>query len=124
MKREIAIASFVAVFFLAPNAFANNFAECVLEKMPGSANEAITTAVMSTCSNENPGGYYNVMKGSGRGIFGFSDPNSCILKKAHDTPNQRGALLIANACRCLYSVPTLEDEPCMYRPVPQVIHQE
>ena len=124
MKREIAIASFVAVLFLAPNAFAGNFAECVLEKMPGSANEAITTAVMSTCSDENPGGYYNVIKGSGLGIFGFRDPNACTLKKAHDTPNQRGAVLIAYACRCLYSAPAFEDEPCMHRPKPQVIYQE
>ena len=98
-------------------AYASDYASCILDRMPGSANNAITTAVTQTCLRENPGAYYKVERGSGLGIFGYNDAQACTLKKAKDTIEQRAAMLIAMACRCLYDTPDFKGEMCAYPPV-------
>lgn len=97
---------------------AGDYATCILDKMPGSVNEAFTGSVYSQCSSEYPSTLYDVKKGSGRGIFGFKDGNACIQSKAKNTPNPRAALMIANACRCLYIEAIFDGEMCAYRPLP------
>lgn len=97
-----------------------DYAECILDKMPKAANEAVTVAVLRTCAREEPGLYYDIERGSGRGIFGFSDPEQCTIKKSRDTTYNRAALLIATACRCLYGEPEFKGEACDYRKVPTV----
>lgn len=115
----------LAVVFAATAAHAGNFAECILDKMPGSENEAFTTSVISTCTQENPGTFYNIGKGEGRGLFGFGDGNSCIQKKTKETRNQRAAFVIANACRCLHDKSSFDGEMCAVRPfTPFVAPQE
>jgi hypothetical protein len=111
---KFAVVTFSVTFFTVV-AHANNYADCILDKMPGSENEAVTTAVIQTCLQENSGSFYEIFKGSGRGIFGYKDSNACILKKAKDTKNQRGAFLISAACRCLYDEPFYKNEPCAVR---------
>jgi len=109
-----------AVLFFALHfgaAYASDYASCILDRMPGSANNAITIAVTQTCARENPGAYYQVERGSGLGFFGYNDAQACILKKAKDTTEQRAAMLIAVACRCLYDTPTFKGEMCGYPPV-------
>ncbi len=100
------------MLLLSSVAFSGNYADCILDKMPGSENEAITTAAVHTCLQANPGGFYDIRKGSGRGILGHKDSNSCILKNAKNTKNQRGAFLIAAACRCLYDDSFFINESC------------
>lgn len=98
-------------------AFAGNYAECLLDKLPGSENETFTSAAANACAQEYPGLFYTIKKGDGQGIFGFSDRNSCVLKKSKDTKNQRAATLIYWACECLYEAPFPGNEMCAYRPV-------
>lgn len=93
-------------------AWAGNFATCVLDKMPGVQNAATSMAVMQTCRSEHPSWYSGVEKGSGRGIFGFSDGNACIIKKAASTPFQPAATAIAIACRCLYDKASQDGQMC------------
>jgi len=114
-------ATALAVVFAATAAHAGNYAECILDKMPGSENEAFTTSVISTCTQANPGIFYNISKGEGRGLFGFGDGNSCIQKKTKETRNQRAAFVIANACRCLYDKGSFEGEMCAVRPFTPVL---
>lgn len=106
----------ISVTLLSSVAFAGNYADCILDKMPGSENEAITTAVVSTCFQENPGTFYEIEKGSGRGLFGYKDANACVLKKARDTRHPRAAGLISASCRCLYDEATFKAETCAQRP--------
>ena len=113
--REITLFSLLLV--AAQYCYAGNYADCSLDKMPGSETDAVIGAVLRTCSNENPGLMYSIKKGDGLGIFSFDDSNSCVLKKARKTNNQRAASLITYSCRCLYDEPTFKDEMCAYRPV-------
>lgn len=90
-----------------------NYATCLLGKLPGSTNEAVTSAVVRTCLQAHPGAFTVVTKGSGRGLLSFSDPEACIIAKAQGTTNSRAAFLMAAACRCLYDTnPFNEGEPC------------
>lgn len=93
-------------------AWAANFATCLLDKLPGTQNGAVHAAVFQTCGQEHPSLYSGVEKGSGRGIFGFSDGNACTLKKAASTSFQPSAGAIAVACRCLYDKPVIEGASC------------
>ena len=113
MKKWFA-ASVLATVSLVANA--ENYATCILDKMPGSVNEAFTGSVYSECAAAYPSTGYSILKGSGRGLFGFKDGNACVQKKSKDTPNQRAAMMIAFACRCLYNQATFEEEMCAYRP--------
>ena len=93
-------------------AFAGNFATCILDKMPGTQNGATHAAVVQSCGQEHPARYSGVIKGDGRGLFGFSDGNACIIKKAPSTSYQPAAGAIAFACRCLYEKPVIEGANC------------
>lgn len=91
---------------------AANFATCLLDKLPGTQNGAVHAAVFQTCGQEYPSRYSGVEKGSGRGIFGFSDGNACTLKKAASTSFQPSAGAIAVACRCLYDKQQANGQMC------------
>lgn len=106
----------IFAFCFSGAAKAGNFATCILDKMPGSQNQAFTGSVFNQCNSEHPGAYFAIKKGSERGFFGYKDGNACIQKMAKDTPHQIGSFAIANACRCLYNEPTFEGEMCAYRP--------
>lgn len=108
MKRQ-----FLASLLFSGNAIAGNFAECILDKMPGSTNGATHAAVFRACTQEHPGNYEAIEKGSGRGLFGFKDQNACTIKKARDTPFPYSAGAISIACGCLYSEPFFKNEFCV-----------
>lgn len=69
--REITLFSLLLV--AAQYCYAGNYADCILDKMPGSETDAVIGAVLRTCSNENPGLMYSIKKGDGLGIFSFDD---------------------------------------------------
>lgn len=106
----------VSALLLSCAALAGNYADCILDKMPGSENEAVTAAVVSTCIQENPNGFYEIEKGDGRGLFGYKNANACVLKKARDTRYPRAAGLISASCRCLYDEALIPGETCAQRP--------
>jgi hypothetical protein len=118
MKNRIA-----AVWMLATSSVYANFADCILDKAPGTANAAAASAVLRSCSSDYPNQYYEIEKGSGRGLFGFKDQDACIIKKSRDTAQHNAAIIIANACRCLYGEPAYNGEMCGKRPVPWVSYQ-
>lgn len=97
-------------------AWAGNFATCLLDKLPGTANQPTHGAVFQTCTKNYPGRYFDIKKGSGRGIFGFADGNSCVIKKAKNTPYELSSMQVAFACRCLYDSPSYEGEMCQTPP--------
>ena len=83
-------------------AFAANYAACVLDKMPGVANDVAAHSVYQLCLQEHPGGLAAVPQGSGRGFFGYNSGAECTAKKAGDTRSQRAAYIIGAACQKLY----------------------
>lgn len=94
------------------NAMAGNFADCILDKMPGSANGATHAAVFRACAEKYPEKYFGIERGSGRGLFGFKDENECTIKKAQNTTFQYSAGAIGIACACLYKEPLFKGELC------------
>lgn len=87
---------------LAAPAFAANYATCILDKMPGVANDVAARAVYQVCKKEYPGSLNAVKQGSGRGLFGYSSGAECTAKKASDTHSQQAAYIIGTACKKLY----------------------
>lgn len=92
---------------LAPLVASANYAECILEKVPGVQNDPAAFAASQVCLAKHPGGLALVKQGSGRGFFGFDSGAECTLKKAADTRSPRGAAMISASCRKLYD----EDGP-------------
>lgn len=80
-------------------AFAANYATCILDKMPGVANDVAAQAVYNSCLEKYP---EDVKQGSGRGFFGYASSTECIADKARDTRSAKAAQFIGFACRKLY----------------------
>jgi len=97
---------------------AENFADCILDKMPGTSNGPAAFAVFKSCTTDHPEKYAAIEKGSGTGWFGFKDQEACIIKKSRDTVQQNAALMIAAACRCLYGGPEFPGQMCAYSGLP------
>ncbi len=94
-----------ALLLAAPGvALAANYATCLLDKLPGTSNQATHAAIVQTCMHEHPAQFGGVEQGSGRGLFGFKDGNACTIKKAKDTTFQASAAMMAAACRRLYDI--------------------
>ena len=90
------------ILLTAAPAFAANYATCVLDKMPGVANDVAAYAVYNTCHDKYPG---DVEQGSGRGFFGYASSTECIADKARDTRSAKAAQFVGVACRKLYDEP-------------------
>jgi hypothetical protein len=101
-----------AALFASLAAHAGNYAECILDKMPGTANVQASFAVVRVCTSEYPTRYTSVLKGEGRGLFGFKNSEACIIKKSRDTVLPGAAFLISAACRCLYDEAFFEGQTC------------
>lgn len=113
MRGQMKLAAItLAAVFVATIAHAGNYAECILDKMPGTANAPAALAVSRSCTNEYLGQYGTVERGSGLGLFGFKDPEACIIKKARATAQPNAAFMIAAACRCLYGEPEFKEQMC------------
>ena len=84
---------------------ADNFAECILERMPGVQNDAVAGAIYRTCTAEFPGGIESVPQGAGRGWFGFKSGNECIIKKGEKVISRNGGFMLTAACNKLYDPP-------------------
>ena len=108
-----------ALAALAAPALAANMATCLLDRLPGVANDVAAQAVFQVCASEHPGGIQAVPQGDGRGLLGFKSGADCTAKKASDTRSTRAAELIGVACRRLYDAPVklrpfngkLDEEP-------------
>ena len=96
-------------------ALSADYADCILEKMPGTQNFAVHQAVIRACLADHPEGFLASKQGSGRGFFGFDGRDSCVRKKAANTPFGAAAASISAACYCLYEKPSFHGEMCAYR---------
>lgn len=105
MRRILIILSALA----SGQALADNYATCILDKMPGVANDVAARAVYQVCKKERPGSLNAVVQGSGRGFFGYSSGAECTAKKASNTHSQQAAYMIGNACKKLYDEPNFFD---------------
>lgn len=99
MNRLAALLSLLAA---APAFAAGNFAECIIDRMPGAQNDAVAGAIFRTCLAEHPGGLDAVPQGSGRGWFGYESGNECIIKKGEKIVSRNGGNMLTGACNKLY----------------------
>jgi hypothetical protein len=85
-------------------AHADNYASCILDKMPGAQNELEVSAAYQLCKQAYPAGLGEVEQGSGRSFFSSSYNNGaeCMTDKTANIASRRGAMLIGAACRRLY----------------------
>lgn len=99
---------------------ASNYAQCLLDRLAGSANEATTGAAVSLCLKEHPGAYSTVKKGVGQSLFFNTSSDTCTLEKAKGVTNNRASFLIAGACKCLYDSPVNKGDMCFMPVKPNV----
>lgn len=83
---------------------ADNFAECILSKVPKAQNDIAANNIFQVCQAKNPTAFLSVEQGSGRGWFSPSTPE-CVEKYGSDTRSYRAAQLVALACKRLYDAP-------------------
>lgn len=102
MKKHLAIIILLACPALAQ---AGNFAECLLDELPGVQNNNSAGAAYQVCSAKHPDRYASIEQGSGRSLFGFDSGAECALKKARDTRSMDAAGMIRVACNRLYDKP-------------------
>lgn len=102
MNKLIAITALLACPSLA---MAGNFAECLLEELPGVQNNNSAGAAYQVCSAKHPERYAGVAQGSGRGFLSYDSGAECALKKARDTRSMDAAGMIRVACNRLYNEP-------------------
>ncbi|THF55902.1 hypothetical protein [Pseudothauera rhizosphaerae] len=102
----------ILAFFLALPVVvqAANYGTCLLDKLPGTANDVAANAIVQVCLAENPGGIQAVAQGSGRGWFSHKSGAECTAKLAADTRSNRAAALIRQACVKLYDEPNFFDQ--------------
>lgn len=99
MKKIVALLLLVVAV---PAFAAGNFAECIIDRMPGVQNDAVAGAIARTCLAEHPGGIDVVPQGSGRGWFGYDSGNECIIKKGEKVVSRIGGNLLTGSCNKLY----------------------
>lgn len=91
---------------------ASNYAECILDTMPGISNVTAMLVVRDACERSHQSRFANIVRGSGRGIFGYNSAENCIVKKSASTSHSGAAQNIAAACWCLYGKPSYAGEMC------------
>ncbi|HTH44105.1 MAG TPA: hypothetical protein VL528_03400 [Oxalicibacterium sp.] len=97
-------AHLLAILAISPVlAHADNYATCILDKMPVAQNELEVTAAYQLCRQTYPSGLGDVGQGSGQEFFSsYVNGNECTRDKTANIPSRRGAMLIGAACRRLY----------------------
>lgn len=92
-----------------------NFAECVLDNMPGIGNQIARDQVHSYCKSNFPDMYYTTKKGYESGLFAkYSDKAKCTIEKSKNTLNSNAVINIKKACNFLYEKPQFKNEMCAY----------
>lgn len=78
----------------------DNYAECLLENLPGIRNDVAVTEVVRKCLSEFPEGFDGVEPRTS--IFGQRTWSECTLEYGREISAERGARLVRAACRRLY----------------------
>ncbi|MBK0115638.1 hypothetical protein [Delftia sp. S66] len=113
-----------ALAALGTPALATDYATCLLDKLPGVKNAPAHAAALSLCAQQHPDKFFEVRRGSGRGLLGPKSPEQCTLDKARDTSWQPAAGMIMRACGCLYSPSAGPTDMCERYPLPAEIRAQ
>lgn len=108
----------------ASSAMAENFAECIINRMQGASTAAVSSTVTRMCNQAHPDGYFTIARGSGRGLFGPKSGDECTIQKAKGTPFQPAAAQMAFACRCLFDKPSYPMDMCARYALPEHIRSQ
>lgn len=103
---------------------ASNYAECIIDTLPGTQSQAAFTAGMQLCAAKYPDRMFVIKRGAGRGILGFKSANACTADKAKSTSWQPAAWQIRLACECLYGDPAYELDMCQRYSLPSGIRDQ
>ena len=103
MKKHLAI---ITLLVCPSMAMADNFAECLLDKLPGVQNDATAYAAAQLCAAKYPERYESIAQGAGRGFFSYESGAECALAKGAETRSNSAAGQIRVACNRLYNEPT------------------
>lgn len=95
----------IATAISSTSALADNYATCLLDKMPGLQNESAAHAAMQVCLSNHPQGFAAIPQGEGRGFFGYDSGAECALEKSAATISRAAAYQIRLACNKLYDKP-------------------
>lgn len=99
----------VSALIFSARSTAEDFANCIINKMQGIQNDSAAYAVLQLCKERNADGLDGVKQGAGRGLFSFDSGNECTVKKAGNVRSVQAANFIGLACRKLYDPPVLFD---------------
>ncbi|TYP65363.1 hypothetical protein [Stutzerimonas stutzeri] len=102
MKHTITV---LALTLLALPAFADNYATCLLEKMPELQNEPAAYAAAQVCVTKYPDRMNAIVQGSGRSFWSYESGAECALEKSASTQSRTAAYQIRVACNRLYDKP-------------------
>lgn len=108
----------IALLLSGCSAEPKNFAECVLEKIPGANSEIVRLSAYQQCRSTFDEMFYEIQKGSNTGIFSnYSDGQECLLDKSKGLMHKNSVINIKMACSCLYDKPKVEGEMCSYEKI-------
>lgn len=115
MRTALLVAA--AIIAVSPTAFADNFAECLLENMPGMQSAPVRFAAFNLCKDKYPGGFDSVPQGAGRGFFAkYDSGGECTLAEGRDTRDHYASNMIAVSCRKLYDEPKFDSSSAILDP--------
>ncbi len=100
----------IALLACSSLAMADNYATCLLDKLPGVQNDNAATAAWNLCNSKHPGGLDSVVAGSGRGLFGYESGAECALEESGQTRSNTAAYQIRLACDRLFNEPNFFDQ--------------
>lgn len=103
--RQMKVTDALLLAALPAIATAGNFAECILDKMPGVENDAAAMATYQVCKERFPAGLDGVEQGSGRGWLGYESGAECAAEESRDTRSLKAAGAIRVSCNKLYELP-------------------
>lgn len=90
---------FILALGVCAPSWAGNFAECLLDKLPGTMNDQAAHAIRAVCSDKYQD---DVPQGTGRGLFSYKSGTECLAAKGKDTRSTTAVQLMSWACRRLY----------------------
>jgi len=83
---------------------AANYAECILDEMPGASNDLVAQHVIILCHKRFPAGLQPVDR---REFFpAYKSGRECLIDKASNTSNTMASQVISAACYRLYGPST------------------
>lgn len=101
-----------------------NYAQCLLESLPGTQNAPAFGAAMQMCGQKYPDRLFDIKRGEGRGLLGYKTANACTVDKGKATSWQPAAYQIKAACDCLYGESRGDWDMCQRYEIPPGVREQ